>query len=370
MRRVRFESLVTIVAAGLLVGCASIGAPVPPSLELPKPPADLRAVRQGDKVYLFWAAPALTTDRQSVRRRGPTLICRSLEAAMSQCGAAVGQVQPQPAMPVEHGKQALSYVDTLPRELQQQNPDRVITYAVEALNDSGRGAGISNQVQVLLAPTLPPPHEFAARMTSHGVLLSWQCTPANTVDRFDYRLRILRRLKDKPEASQIAELSYSDCARGLQPGAAQKTYAPQFYDQTFDWEKTYDYDATVVTVVTKDDQPVVVEGDPTREVEVFTLDIYPPRVPRGLEAVFSGPGQLPFVDLLWAPDTDADLAGYNVYRREDGEPLTKMNAELVKSPAYRDTKVASGKTYFYAVSAVDLRGNESAKSAETSERVP
>jgi len=352
------------------VGCASIGAPVPPSLELPKPPADLRAVRQGDKVYLSWGEPALTTDRQNVRRRGPTLICRSLEAAMSQCGAAVGQVQAQQAMPAEHRKQALSYVDTLPRDLQQQNPDRLITYAVEALNDSGRGAGLSNQVQVPLAPTLPPPRQFAARMTARGVLLSWQCPRTNTGDRFDYRLRIFRRLKDKPEPGQIAELSYSECARGPQPAAAQENYAPEFYDQTFEWEKTYDYAAAVLTVVTKDDQPVLVEGDPTPEVEVFTRDIYPPSVPGGLEAVFSGPGQLPSIDLLWAPDTDADLAGYNVYRREDGEQLTKINAELVKTPAFRDSKVTSGKTYFYAVSAVDLRGNESAKSAEASERVP
>jgi hypothetical protein len=369
--RHRLESLLTLVATGVLGGCASIGAPVPPSLELPRPPADLRAARKGDKVYLLWAAPALTTDRQSVRRRGPTLICRSLEAAMSQCGAAVGQVQPQPGVPGGHGKQLIRYVDTLPRELQQQNPERLITYAVEALNDSGRGAGLSNQAQVPLAPTLPPPREFAARTTSHGVLLSWQCTAASSMDHFAYRLRIFRRLKDKPEPSQIAELNYSECARGPQPASAQNTYTPEFYDQSFEWEKTYDYRAAVLTVITKDDQPpVLVEGDDTPEIELFTRDIYPPSVPAGLQAVFSGPGQLPFIDLLWAPDTDADLAGYNVYRREDGGQLTKINEELVKSPAFRDAKVISGTTYFYAVSAVDLRGNESAKSEETSERVP
>jgi len=47
-----------------------------------------------------------------------------------------------------------------------------------------------------------------------------------------------------------------------------------------------------------------------------------------------------------------------------------MNAELVKTPAYRDVQVAAGKKYFYAVSAVDVRGNESAQSEEASESVP
>jgi len=42
----------------------------------------------------------------------------------------------------------------------------------------------------------------------------------------------------------------------------------------------------------------------------------------------------------------------------------------VKIPAFRDSQIISGKTYFYSVSAVDLRGNESARSEEASESVP
>src|ERR1700756_2001781 len=91
-----FWTVFTIAATGLLIGCASIGAPIPPSLELPKPPTDLHAQRKGDKVHLFWTIPALTTDRQSVRRRGPTLVCRSREAVLSQCAAVVGHVPPNP----------------------------------------------------------------------------------------------------------------------------------------------------------------------------------------------------------------------------------------------------------------------------------
>ena len=74
--------------------------------------------------------------------------------------------------------------------------------------------------------------------------------------------------------------------------------------------------------------------------------------------------------LIWAPVTDADLDGYNVYRHEPGEQLVKVNPELVKTPAYRDLNVVSGKNYLYSVSAVDARGNESAQSQEAGERVP
>jgi fibronectin type 3 domain-containing protein len=94
-------------------------------------------------------------------------------------------------------------------------------------------------------------------------------------------------------------------------------------------------------------------------------------VPSGLQAVFSGPGQTPFIDLIWAPVTDVDLDGYNVYRREEGGgPAVKLNAEPVKAPAYRDTTVISRKHYLYSVSAVDVRGNESARSEEAAESTP
>jgi fibronectin type 3 domain-containing protein len=117
-------------------------------------------------------------------------------------------------------------------------------------------------------------------------------------------------------------------------------------------------------------EQVEVEGDDTPPARVLAHDIFPPAVPTGLQAVYSGAGQEPFVDLIWAPDTEADLAGYNVYRREEGGQPAKLNGELVKTPAYRDGNVSEGKRYSYSVSAVDLRGNESARSEEASEEVP
>src|ERR1017187_9560141 len=69
----------------LLASCAQTGPPLPPSLELPKPPTDLRASRKGNRVTLNWSEPTLTTDRQSVRYIGPTLICRSLDPEIAAC---------------------------------------------------------------------------------------------------------------------------------------------------------------------------------------------------------------------------------------------------------------------------------------------
>ncbi|HYK51304.1 MAG TPA: hypothetical protein VEU94_16385 [Terriglobales bacterium] len=347
---------------------------MPPSLELPKPPSDLRAIRKGDHVYLFWSVPTQTIDRQTIRRQGPTRICRSLEALMSACGTVAGNVPPEAQAELQNTQNPqprARFVDILPMELQKQNATRRATYAVEATNLNSRGAGLSNQVQVPLAPTLPPPANFRAEVNADGVDLSWNCEAAAAAPGIRYVYRIYRRMTDSGVDVRLADVQCSD---------------RHYEDQTSEWQKSYEYRITAVTEAEIPRSPgcsnadsgkaancievVAVEGTDSPPQKVFTKDVYPPAVPNGLQAVFSGPGQPPFIDLLWAPNTEADLSGYNVYRREEGAQPAKINSEPVKSPAFRDVNVISGKTYWYSVSAVDARGNESARSEESSESVP
>ena len=70
--------------------------------------------------------------------------------------------------------------------------------------------------------------------------------------------------------------------------------------------------------------------------------------------------------LHWLPNTEPDLAGYNVYRREGSTPTRKVNQEIVRTPIFRDTSVAEGRQYFYRVTALDLANNESVPSEEES----
>jgi len=298
---------------------------------------------------------------------------------MANCGTPIASIAPESLPKASDApnapRQRAEFVDELPRTLldsslpswRETEYTHTVTYAVEALNSSDRSPGLSNQVQILLAPTVAPPNDLRADLSAEGVRLSWSgqllSFPESPVSYF---YRVFRRAAGTTEHTVIGDVPY-----GVD------------LDQTFAWEKYYEYWLTVVTRVRQScpaitaepsSHPCVdhidIEGDDTPFVPIFTHDVYPPAVPTGLQAVFSGPGQPPAIDLLWAPDTDADLAGYNVYRREEGGTFAKMNAELVKTPAYRDSNVASGKTYSYCVSAVDLRGNESAQSEEASESAP
>jgi hypothetical protein len=359
-----------VLATALLAGCGAPGIPIPPALELAKPVTDLRAVRKGDNVYLAWSVPIETTERRAIRHPGPTRVCRSLGDTIAHCGTPVGEISParvSQAAPSPAKKKegtpaprvTVGYTETLPQALQARSDDQV-TYAVEVLNASQRSGGLSNLVQVPAAPALPPPAGFQARVTTEGVVLSWSEAPLpSETPGLRHVYRVYRRDRQGTTSALAGEIPL------------ENPPAPQLVDHSFEWEHTYSYRAAVVTLISRDGKPELqVEGEDTPTVTVFAHDVFPPAVPSGLQAVFSGVGQTPFVDLVWAPDTEADLAGYNIFRHPEGGQPVKINSALVKAPNYRDAEVQSGKTYFYTVSAVDVRGNESAKAEEANEAVP
>jgi hypothetical protein len=361
MNNSRRNVLTGLSALLIFTGCGSVRPPQPPSLELPKPPSDLRATRKGDKVTLLWTTPKVTTDRQAAHSFGATRICRTLEHQLEKCGTPIGDATPLPGAGKSSSQKLTgSYTDQLPRAMEEGNPSGFATYAIEVLNAEGRGAGLSNQEHVSLAPTLPPPQDFSARVTAQGVVLSWTSNaPSAPKNSERYVYRVYRRQEGTQPQTLAGELAND----------GKSSFS--LTDSNIEWQKTYEYHAAAVTVIAQPNQAAVqVDGDDTPEIKVFADDVFPPAVPSNLQAVFSGPGQQPFIDLIWAPVTDADLDGYNIYRHEEGSPAVKLNAELVKTPAYRDMDVVSGRHYFYSVSAVDLRRNESARSEETSESVP
>ena len=113
-----------------------------------------------------------------------------------------------------------------------------------------------------------------------------------------------------------------------------------------------------------------VQGAWSAPQEVTPKDIFPPAQPAGVQAIYTESGGQHYIDLTWLPNQEADLGGYYLYRRSGNAPAVRLNRDLLKSPAFRDTDVQPGATYFYSVSAVDLRGNESLRSAEASESTP
>lgn len=103
----------------------------------------------------------------------------------------------------------------------------------------------------------------------------------------------------------------------------------------------------------------------TERVYVHEPDNMPPGVPRGVSSI-TGDGD---VTVVWLGSTEADLAGYLVYRDDNADGVFTRIADL-EVQSYRDQwfyvdqNVINSHTYDYAVSAYDYDGNESDLSYE------
>jgi fibronectin type 3 domain-containing protein len=129
--------------------------------------------------------------------------------------------------------------------------------------------------------------------------------------------------------------------------------ANQWLDTTTEYGKQYFY---MIQAVQKTGS-LEAESELSEAKEVTPVDRFPPSTPAGLNAI-AGTGN---IELVWDRNTEADLAGYRLYRASgDGNP--EKIADIQDTPSYSDRKVESGKRYRYVVSAVDRSGNESQQS--------
>jgi hypothetical protein len=330
-------------------------------LGIPKPVGDLQAARKGSTVILTWSAPTDTTDGALVRKPGKMEVSRVISdnGVTGRTSQAVAEVPLESAL-----KEPEQPPPTAKDSIGSLLPDpagNFAVYSVLAQNGSGKSAGTSNLATVPLVPTPPAPPRIEATAVPLGISISFDqaATPENRSHlTTQYAYRVMRREQGGSTPASIV--------KQLNAG----TGAAAFVDTSIEWQKHYDYWVTPVTLWQGLGKKGVVEGDDSPVTNIFADDKFPPDPPLGLQAVFSGLANQPFIDLAWTPNTEPDLAGYNVYRHSADEPPVKINTELAKTPAYRDTTVKPGTKYFYSVSAVDLRNNESGKSAETSETVP
>lgn len=94
----------------------------------------------------------------------------------------------------------------------------------------------------------------------------------------------------------------------------------------------------------------------------WVYDTAPPSAPTGVTAAKQGDGS---VRVSWSPNSEADLAGYDVYRAlSAGGPFSALNGSLVTPTEYADDTLPAGtETVWYQIGARDDSGNESARSS-------
>ncbi len=341
-----------------LTSCGTPGAPQPPSLNLPDQVTDLAAIRAGNQVSLTWTMPKRDTDKQLLKSEVEVRVCRREGAGV--CASADAELRFPPGKPG-------TFTETLPPSLASDDP-RPLSYFVELRNRKGRSAGLSNSAMVLAGEAPAPVVGLSADVRKEGVLLRWNSIAPGEVIRLHRKL-----LTPPPPKSQRGLLTPPQESLEQNLLADSNPQAGRAIDKNIRLGETYEYSAQRLSRIVTDGKTLELAGQNSSPIRVEVKDIFPPNLPTGLVAVAttSAVGAENAIDLSWQPNTETDLAGYIVYRREGETDWQRISpATLVVGPAFHDTQVQQGHTYRYAVSAASQGGHESARSAEAEETVP
>lgn len=363
----------------VLAGCGMPGAPTPPSLNLPQPVNDLAAVRTGDHVSLTWTVPTKNTDKLLLKGNVDVKICR--RDSLSRTCPVAGSLSLAPGV-------AGTFSEDLPEEFATGMP-RLLTYYVQLQNRNGRAAGVSNGAAVLAGEAPAAVAGLDAEVRKEGVVLRWNDTsegPEATEVRLERKLLtpVAAGVSPASKPNEAKQLPTDGPAKGLlapEPERVEQNLLVEMKGETRDraidrdirFGATYEYRAERVIRTQVDGKTMELDGPLSAPVRVEVADVFPPAVPQGLAAVAvaAEDGNPAVVDLNWQPNTETDLAGYIVYRRENGGEWQRISpAQPVAGPGFHDGQVQAGHAYEYAVTAIDQSGHESGRSATAAETVP
>ena len=140
-----------------------------------------------------------------------------------------------------------------------------------------------------------------------------------------------------------------------------------YSDEFFEFSKDYWYFVRAVSAGVGSEP---VESAESNVVEFRPKDTFSPSAPSAI-TIAAAPGT---ISIFWAINPEKDVVGYRIYRSTDRDlprdQWTPLTTELLKANTYQDSKVESGKAYFYYLTATDNAGNVSSPSEIVNEIAP
>lgn len=354
-----------------LIGCGSPGDPVAPSPLVPTAITDLSVHQMGDGVALNFSLPSRTIHGDHLQQAPAVEILR-------------GESKPDGSLNLK----SLHVIETIPGELAAKyaidEHTQIVTpiaptenrsasgfdavFAIRTRASRKRASPDSNAVRIHIYPVPAPVGQVQSQVTESAINLSWQASTqtasGESIAVTEYRV-YRGELDPKSFDPNIsgADILHERFAAPL--ALLGRSNDPRYSDKQFDFGKIYVYVVRAVTTAGGNE----LESSDSDLLILKPADAFPPATPQGVvAAAVENPDSTPpslEVDLSWSINTEQDLAGYRVYRSErQGEKGALVTQDLLLSPAYRDTSVASGHQYWYSVTAVDLSGNESASAPQ------
>jgi hypothetical protein len=357
----------------ILTGCAAPGEPYERKPPTPTAITDLTAAQAGNDVDLTFTLPQQSVERRPLQQLPEIEIYRDFlkppEAGQTTPAAPANPtllVTIPTAMEDHYTEQGhIHYADSLRAEDFTQHPDSVAIYTVRTQVSEKKPSANSNVVVVRVYPAPDAIGDLKTEVTRSAVVLTWTA-PGKTLVGSAPAISsyVIYRGEPEPDAATAREIELKSPLVKI-----GETQSAAYQDAQFTFGTAYVY--SVRSVV--QNAGATLESANSNLVVVTPRDTFAPGAPQGLLVVIvpREGDAVAHLELSWAINPENDIAGYYVYRSDQaGASGTRLNTELLLTPAFRDMNVQPGQNYFYRVTAVDRAGNESPSSAIVSGGVP
>jgi predicted small lipoprotein YifL len=332
--------------------CGRKGPLLPPLARVPQPVQNLTLSQQGGQIILTWTNPSAYVDGS------PLASVSQVEIWMAEGGEdfkegistedfrvraqLLARVKPgQPAPPSrESGTEAgLSFV-YIPEKA--ASGAGVLAFSLRVQDAKKRVSDFSEPRPIEVRALPDPPRGLRATVFPDHIEVRWEASAVKAEEEAAAEPVGYNVYRSEGKATPVAV--NSSPLQGL-----------EFRDTDFVFGRTYRYFVRASALGSR----TLAESEDSEVVEAEAKDVFPPAAPAGLTAV-AGAG---VIALSWEAGPEPDIAGYRVWRREEGQAAFTLLRELAAAEnSYTDSRVEKNRRYVYAITAVDTAGNESQKS--------
>jgi predicted small lipoprotein YifL len=353
-------AIAVLLACAAAAGCGKKGALLPPLIRTPQKAEAMTVLQRGATLFVEWKNPVKSVDGSPLagvseaevwvleeEKAAPAPSTMPAPAAMTAKefeGKArlAASLKRDGLVALRKNKGTDEAGFSYPYSLAGKIPTSLkVRFAVKMRDDRSRMSELSDPVAFDPQVGPGPPQELAARILEDRIELVWKAPAVNfdgSTPTVVSGYNIYRRGKDGPDAL-------------VNPSLVRE---PRYEDRDFTFGAPIRYFVRASATET----PPYFESDDSEARALIPVDVFSPAAPAGVVPV-AGHGS---VSLSWEANREKDLAGYLVRRREEeGAEDVLLTPGLLLENAYTDLTIEKGKRYRYSMSAVDIMGNESAR---------
>jgi len=378
-----FFTTILILSSFFLSLCGKKGPIYPPEIKIPNIVETFKAIQRGDIIILTWGNPATYIDGSPITEIAEVQFW-IMEEVLEE-GITLGSVSKEvfsekakilKSIPAEEFSvyQTVKEDETVEYDyihhfkLKEFEKKR-LTLAAKIIDARGKYSDLSDFIYLEPKKAPLPPREISFEVYEDKIKLKWKPPEKTVVQSIGSDLIIcycsyssfLSIFTISLPGNRIDGYNIYRLTEGKEPERRNSSIVKNIYfnDKPFTFGSRYIF---FVRASAAEISPLLESVD-SDTIEVIPRDTFPPVPPKKLSAVAGDS----FITLIWESNQEKDLAGYKIWRKNQGETKYQLiTPELEESNSYMDSQVKDNIRYEYVITACDTSGNESERSQSVS----